>query len=130
MLNANLVPQVIDGDWQLTTGYKIGKQLDIDSRAVTALFIANDRMSIGFLHAMRERGIDVPNRLSVIGFDDLEETAYTSPPLTTLRQDFRELGNRAMNLLLSEIAGRSTRKLDRLIPELVLRASTTTPPKL
>ena len=50
--------------------------------------------------------------------------------LTTLRQDFRELGNRAMNLLLSEIAGTATKKLDRLIPELVLRASTTAPPKL
>ena len=87
-------------------------------------------VEILLLKALRERGIDVPKRLSVIGFDDLEETAYTSPPLTTLRQDFRELGNRAMNLLLSEIAGASTKKLDRLIPELVLRASTTAPPKL
>jgi DNA-binding LacI/PurR family transcriptional regulator len=87
-------------------------------------------MSIGFLHAMRERGIDVPKRLSVVGFDDLEETGYTSPPLTTLRQDFKELGKRAMNLLLSEIAGTSTKKLERLIPDLVLRSSTAAPPKL
>ena len=130
MLNANLVPQVIDGDWQLKTGYRIGKELDIDSKDITALFITNDRMSIGFLHAMRERGIDVPKRLSVIGFDDLEETGYTSPPLTTLRQDFKELGKRAMNLLLSEIAGTSTKKLERLVPELILRSSTGAPPKL
>lgn len=130
MLNANLTPQVIDGDWQIDTGYRIGKKLDVDSKGVTALFIANDRMSFGFMHAMRERGIEVPKRLSIVGFDDLEEATYSSPPLTTLRQDFKELGNRAMNLLLSEISGTSTKKLDRLIPELIKRGSTAAPPKL
>ncbi len=130
MLNANLIPQVIDGDWLIDTGYRIGKRLDIDSKEVTALFIANDRMSFGFMHAMRERGIEVPKRLSIVGFDDLEESAYSSPPLTTLRQDFKSLGNRAMNLLLSEISGTSTKKLDRLIPELIKRGSTAAPPKL
>jgi DNA-binding LacI/PurR family transcriptional regulator len=130
MLNANLVPQVIDGDWLIDTGYRIGKKLDIDSKEVTALFIANDRMSFGFMHAMRERGIEVPKRLSIVGFDDLEESTYSSPPLTTLRQDFKALGNRAMNLLLSEISGTSTKKLDRLIPELIQRGSTAAPPKL
>ncbi len=130
MLNANLTPQVIDGDWQIDTGYRIGKKLDVDSKGVTALFIANDRMSFGFMHAMRERGIEVPKRLSIVGFDDLEEATYSSPPLTTLRQDFKELGNRAMNLLLSEISGISTKKLDRLIPELIKRGSTAAPPKL
>jgi DNA-binding LacI/PurR family transcriptional regulator len=130
MLNANLTPQVIDGDWQIDTGYRIGKKVDIDSKQVTALFIANDRMSLGFMHAMRQRGIEVPKRLSIVGFDDLEETAYSSPPLTTLRQDFKALGNRAMNLLLSEISGTVTKKLDRLVPELIQRSSTAAPPKL
>lgn len=130
MLNANLTPQVIDGDWLIDTGYRIGRKLDIDSKEVTALFIANDRMSFGFMHAMRERGIEVPKRLSIVGFDDLEESTYSSPPLTTLRQDFKELGNRAMTLLLSEISGTSTKKLDSLIPELIKRGSTAAPPKL
>jgi DNA-binding LacI/PurR family transcriptional regulator len=130
MLNANLTPQVIDGDWQIDTGYRIGKKLDIESKGVTALFVANDRMAFGLLHAMRERDIEVPKRLSIVGFDDLEESTYSSPPLTTLRQDFKELGNRAMNLLLSEISGTSTKKLDRLIPELIKRGSTAAVPKL
>jgi DNA-binding LacI/PurR family transcriptional regulator len=130
MLNANLTPQVIDGDWQIDTGYRIGKKLDIESKGVTALFVANDRMAFGLLHAMRERNIEVPKRLSIVGFDDLEESTYSSPPLTTLRQDFKELGNRAMNLLLSEISGTSTKKLDRLIPELIRRGSTAAVPKL
>ena len=130
MLNANLTPQVIDGDWQIDTGYRIGKKLDIESKGVTALFVANDRMAFGLLHAMRERNIEVPKRLSIVGFDDLEESTYSSPPLTTLRQDFKELGNRAMTLLLSEISGTSTKKLDRLIPELIKRGSTAAVPKL
>ena len=130
MLNANLTPQVIDGDWLIDTGYRIGKKLDIESKGLTALFIANDRMSFGFMHAMRERGISVPSRLSIVGFDDLEEATYSSPPLTTLRQDFKQLGERAMNLLLSEISGTSTKKLDRLIPDLIVRGSTAAPPKL
>lgn len=130
MLNANLTPQVIDGDWQIDTGYRIGKKLDIESKGVTALFVANDRMAFGLLHAMRERDIEVPKRLSIVGFDDLEESTYSSPPLTTLRQDFKELGNRAMTLLLSEISGTSTKKLDRLIPELIKRGSTAAVPKL
>lgn len=130
MLNANLTPQVIDGDWLIDTGYRIGKKLDIETKGLTALFIANDRMSFGFMHAMRERGIEVPSRLSIVGFDDLEEATYTSPPLTTLRQDFKQLGERAMNLLLSEISGTSTKKLDRLIPDLIVRGSTAAPPKL
>ena len=130
MLNANLTPQVIDGDWLIDTGYRIGKKLDIETKGLTALFIANDRMSFGFMHAMRERGIDVPGRLSIVGFDDLEEATYSSPPLTTLRQDFKALGNRAMNLLLAEISGTSTKKLDRLIPDLIVRGSTAAPPKL
>ena len=124
MLGANLVPQVIDGDWEISTGYRIGKELDFLAKGITALFIANDRMAMGFLHAMRERGIKVPEQLSIVGFDDLEETAYTSPPLTTLRQDFKELGSRAMELLLAEIAGKTTKKMDRLVPALVLRQST------
>jgi DNA-binding LacI/PurR family transcriptional regulator len=86
-------------------------------------------MAIGFLHAMRERGVEVPKRVSIVGFDDLEETQYTWPPLTTLRQDFKELGLRAMELLLDEISGKSVRKLDRLVPNLVIRDSTGPAPR-
>jgi DNA-binding LacI/PurR family transcriptional regulator len=124
MLNAGLTPMIIEGDWELGTGYRIGRELDLESRGITGLFIANDRMAIGFLHAMREREVEVPKRVSIVGFDDLEETKYTWPPLTTLRQDFKELGLRAMELLLDEISGKSVRKLDRLVPNLVIRDST------
>lgn len=130
MLNANLVPQIVDGDWEISTGYRVASELDFDGRKITALFVANDRMALGVLKACRERGIAVPGRLSVIGFDDLEESAYYNPPLTTLRQDFQTLGERAMGLLLNELAGAEGRKVDRLVPELVLRESTGAAPNL
>lgn len=124
MLNANLVPRVIDGDWEISTGYRIGSDIDFVEKGITAVFLANDRMALGFLHAMRQRGVSVPEQLSVIGFDDLEESQYAYPPLTTVRQDFRALGERAMQLLLLEIKGTAYKKLDRLVPELVVRSST------
>jgi len=130
MLNANLIPQIINGDWNLQTGHQVGKELDIDGRGITAVFLANDRMAIGLLHSMRERGIEVPSRLSVVGFDDLQETEFCWPPLTTVRQDFRELGSRAMKLLLDELSGKQGKKLDRLVPYLVTRASTGPAPTL
>jgi DNA-binding LacI/PurR family transcriptional regulator len=128
MLNANLVPQIIDGDWEIATGYRIARELDFDGRRITAIFVANDRMALGVMHACRERGLEVPGRLSLVGFDDLEETQYYWPPLTTLRQDFQELGERAMKLLLNELAGVEGRKIDRLVPQLVLRKSTAPAP--
>ena len=124
MINANLVPRVIDGDWEISTGYRIGSEVNFLEKGITAVFIANDRMALGFLHAMRQRGVSVPEQLSVVGFDDLEESQYAYPPLTTVRQDFRALGERAMQLLLLEIKGTAYRKLDRLVPELVVRSST------
>lgn len=127
MLNANLVPQVIDGDWEISTGFRIGQEIDLLGKEITATFIANDRMALGFMHAMSLRGISIPDQISIVGFDDLEESAYAWPPLTTLKQDFKELGSRAMELLLAEIAGKTEKKLDRLIPELIIRSTTTTP---
>ena len=130
MLNQRLEPQIIEGDWEIETGYKIGMKLDIEGRGITAIFVANDRMALGLQNAMRKRNVSIPDRLSIIGFDDLPESKFYFPPLTTVKQDFKQLGERAMQLLLQELEGKTVRKLDRLIPELVVRESTTVVPKL
>ena len=59
------------------------------------MFVANDQMALGVLRAMQKPAGSVPAEVSVIGFDDIPEAAYFLPPLTTIRQDFIELGNRA-----------------------------------
>ncbi len=127
VLNANLRPMIIEGDWQAETGYLLASEFDFDGREVTAVFAANDRMALGIQRACRERGLAIPQRLSLIGFDDLEETSYYNPPLTTMRQDFRLLGESAMNLLLGELAGVTVGKLSRIVPDLVVRESTASP---
>jgi DNA-binding LacI/PurR family transcriptional regulator len=127
MLNASLVPNIIDGDWSIDTGYRIGMQLNIDQPLTTAIFAANDYLAMGLLHAFRLRGISVPERISIVGFDDLPETPYFSPPLTTVRQDFETLGTRAMALLLDTINGERHLSHDRLIPDLIIRDSSAPP---
>ena len=61
---------------------------------MTAVFCANDHMALGLLRALSEGGRRVPEDVSVVGFDDIPESAYFLPPLTTVRQDFGELGRR------------------------------------
>lgn len=89
----------IGGDWLPASGYAAGRELLADP-AATAVFVANDHMTLGLLHACREAGVVVPDDLSVVGFDDIPEAAFFAPPLTTVRQDFEELGRDVMATVL------------------------------
>ncbi|MEV7176150.1 LacI family DNA-binding transcriptional regulator [Kitasatospora sp. NPDC093679] len=118
------VPQVYSGDWSARSGYEAGRQIAADPE-VTAVFCANDHMALGLLRALHEAGRPVPGEISVIGFDDIPESAYFTPPLTTVRQDFGELGRRALELLVEELAGVAHARSHVLVaPEMVLRRST------
>jgi len=91
-------PPCLAGDWSARSGYEIGLRLASDPD-VTAVFCANDNMAIGVLRAMFEMGRQVPDEVSVVGFDDIPAAEYTTPPLTTVRQDFAALGARCMAIL-------------------------------
>jgi ABC-type sugar transport system substrate-binding protein len=71
---------------------------------ITAVFTANDQIAIGLLLALHEAGRRVPDDVSVVGFDDQPEAAYVVPPLTTVRQDFEQVGARAVAAITSAIA--------------------------
>ncbi len=119
-----LTPMVADaGDWTADSGYRIGGEALRDP-APTAVFAANDEMAFGVLAAARDHGVAVPEQLSVVGFDAGPRPGLPGPGLTTLRQDFAELGRRAICLLLDEIEGDFTRRPDRILPDLVVRGST------
>jgi DNA-binding LacI/PurR family transcriptional regulator len=130
MKEANLKSQVVDGDWTVPTGYEIGRNLEIDDSKVTAIFAANDHLALGLMRALRRRGYAIPERVSIVGFDDVPEAAYYEPPLTTMRPDFAELGRVAMEMMLGRINRETTLAADTLVPELIIRESTATPPKL
>ncbi|RJK98360.1 LacI family DNA-binding transcriptional regulator [Vallicoccus soli] len=120
------VPRVLQGDWSPASAYRA--VLDLDLADVTALFVGNDQMALGALRALHERGVPVPERVSVVGFDDVPEAAYYSPPLTTVRQDFQEVGRRCIGLLLERVREGAGPATSVVRPELVVRASAGPPP--
>jgi LacI family transcriptional regulator len=96
---------------------------------MTAVAALNDSMAVGALACLRERGIDVPGRMSLIGFDDMPIAVDVTPPLSTIRLPLVEIGVRAMSLALR---GRDDDRRGPLVEhaaaELVLRGSTAPPP--
>ena len=116
-------PTVIDGDWSAESGFHAGLQLLAD-RSITAVVAANDQMALGILHACRELSRAVPDELSVIGFDDIPEAAHFSPPLSTIRQDFAEIGRRTVENLIAQLEGIEPPARSMVTPELVVRSST------
>lgn len=120
------VPEYLRGDWTPSSGYSAGRRLSERMRAgedVSAVFLANDQMALGLLAAFHERGIEAPDDVSVIGFDDVPEAPYFTPPLTTVRQDFAELGRRGVQLVLARLQGEDSHP-PAVPAQLVVRAST------
>jgi len=110
------------GDWTAEFGYYAGREL-LRVRDFTAIFSSNDQMALGLMHAIRDEGLDVPRDISIVGFDDIPEAAHFWPPLTTVRQDFAELGRRCVDVLLGAEEGAPSPAGNALVPELIVRAS-------
>jgi DNA-binding LacI/PurR family transcriptional regulator len=118
---------VLVGDWSAGSGYEAGQEL-ADNPEVSAVFVANDQMALGLLRALHERGRAVPEDVSVVGFDDMEEAGQFWPPLTTIRQSFAEVGRRSVDALINEIqAGEHHHQPVSVATELVVRSSTAPP---
>lgn len=114
------------GDWSAHFGYYAGLEL-LRFRDFSAVFASNDQMALGFMHACREMDLRIPEDISLVGFDDIPEAAHFAPPLTTVRQNFGEIGRRAVALLMAELRG-GVPDHDLVVPELIVRQSTAAPP--
>jgi DNA-binding LacI/PurR family transcriptional regulator len=117
-------PPLLRGDWSARSGYESGRHL-IQIPGATAVFAGNDQMALGLLRLLHEAGRKVPGDFSIVGFDDIPEAAFFTPPLTTIRQDFAEVGRRCLHLLVGMIEGGETPRSYLVPPELILRDSTT-----
>ena len=120
-------PRLMDGDWSAASGHQAGLLLVAEAgsggaQLPTAVFAANDAMALGLLSAFHERGVSVPGTVSVVGFDDVAESAFYSPPLTTVRQDFSALGARVIEAALAMLAGEEP-ELSLVPASLVVRGS-------
>lgn len=118
---------VVPGDFSVESGYAAAKQLLGSSPAPTAAFCFSDQMALGMLAACRDLGIRVPEDFSIVGFDDLASSRYLNPPLTTISQPMREIGVRAVKLLLAIIEGVDVPHQQTLDFSLMLRGSTAAP---
>jgi LacI family repressor for deo operon, udp, cdd, tsx, nupC, and nupG len=86
-------------------------------------------MAIGVVHAARQHGMRVPDDLSVIGFDDIRFAQYVDPPLTTIRQPMRELGEATVRLLLNILRGNVKEAVSVTLPHALIVRSSTAPPR-
>jgi LacI family transcriptional regulator len=124
---AGIAPEdswVVSGDWSSSSGYRATLQLLDRNSGLTALFAQNDRMAMGALQALRERGLQVPQDVAVVGFDDIPSAPYFCPPLTTIHHPFYELGRVSVQVLIDLIDGRSAPPEPiRLDTKLVVRRS-------
>jgi LacI family transcriptional regulator len=119
---------ILSGDFFVESGYSsIKRYLDKYGLNFSAIFASNDQMAMGAIKALNDKGISVPNDISVIGFDDSYISPYIIPPLTTIKQRREEMGKIATELLLDKISfhkkkERTPRQI--IIPvELIERAS-------
>jgi DNA-binding LacI/PurR family transcriptional regulator len=120
-------PPPLHGDWSAESGYRAGLAL-ADEPGCTAVFAANDQMALGVLRALHERGRAVPADVSVVGFDDIPDAGSFIPPLTTVHQDFAEVGRRCVEGILQQIDRGETGPGTALVPtRLEVRASTAPP---
>lgn len=95
----------------------------LSKKPFTAVIAANDQMAYGARLSLFRAGIRVPEDVSIVGFDDLPHSAFTLPPLTTVRQSIYEVGARAARVLLDLIDGRTPEPI-QIPAELVAREST------
>ena len=96
-------------------GYYMAKELLESHPEVTAIFAYNDMIAIGAYMAIYQKGLKIPDDISVVGYDDIEMASIISPGITTVSQPFYEMGRTAAELLLKRI-----KEEDRSIPQTIL----------
>ncbi|WP_308800226.1 LacI family DNA-binding transcriptional regulator [Agromyces silvae] len=122
------VPPVIEADYDPVSGHEAGLSLDL--AGVTAILCGNDEIAIGVMRALHERGVRVPEDVSVMGFDDQPFAAMWAPSLSTVSQDFIDLGRRTFELLTGWVNTDEAPQDSLVAPELRIRESTSAPPSL
>jgi DNA-binding LacI/PurR family transcriptional regulator len=126
--NGLVAHEVVIGDWSAASGYSGGQRL-LAEGPFSAVFCGNDQMALGLIHALTEAHLSVPDQVSVVGFDDIPEAAHFSPPLTTMHQDFAQLGRDAMEVMLAVLSDEQAPNPLLRVPQLLVRASTAPPPR-
>jgi DNA-binding LacI/PurR family transcriptional regulator len=118
----------VEGDWSCGSGEQALSQLLESFPEMDAVFVANDQMALSVLREVCRRGIRIPEQLAVIGFDNIPESSYFCPPLTTISQDLRLLGEKAVQRMVEIIQAQQENRpfiaqSSLITPNLVVRES-------
>jgi len=122
----NIEPAIhIEGNWSTPGGYQATRRLLEQGHEFSAVIAANDSMALGTYHALHQAGLSVPDDVSVVGFDDILEAAYFTPPLTTVSHDYIQLGVLGFEYLMLLMDDPETMIEQKVIrPKLIVRQST------
>jgi DNA-binding LacI/PurR family transcriptional regulator len=122
----NLVVQLEGDSSSPELGYKVTKRLLSNHHSFSALFAFNDISAMGAIRAIRDAGMNVPEDISIVGFDDIQSAAYQIPGLTTVRQPLRKMGKIAAETLLRRIHRPGLEHVNQITvePELIVRETT------
>jgi DNA-binding LacI/PurR family transcriptional regulator len=113
-----------EGEWSAEGGYQAAQTLLKTNRRFSGVVAANDQMALGIVEALAQAGLKVPKDISVIGFDNMPESRYFRPPLTTIHHDFDLLGATSLEFVTELIADPNTvRRHRNIVPQLVIRDS-------
>jgi len=103
------------GDWEVQSGYRAAQRLIAMKRTPTAIFAANDLMALGAIYAIQEAGLQVPEDVAIVGYDDRDFSGFVRPAITTVRMPCEEMGHTSAESLLRLIGG----EVDALEPTLI-----------
>ncbi|SIO84592.1 LacI family DNA-binding transcriptional regulator [Nocardiopsis sp. JB363] len=119
---------IASGEYTYESGFQAGRSLFAGEDPPTAVFVSSDQMALGVYEALRQRGLRVPDDVSVVGFDDLPEARWSSPPLTTVRQPLADMGRMAVRTIQRIVRDENIESSRiELATQLVVRDSTTPP---
>ncbi|MBM0103430.1 LacI family DNA-binding transcriptional regulator [Steroidobacter sp. S1-65] len=121
---------IAQGDFTMSSGSAAAERLFKAKQPPTAVFCFNDEMALGAIRFLKSTGRSVPQDVSVVGFDDIEFASFCDPPLTTIEQPTREIGNKAMSLLFEMLNGGKLEPAMHTLPiKLIVRDSAAPPPR-
>ena len=117
----------MEGFFEPEDGYECMNKILVQDNLPTVVFCCNDVMALGAISAITEKGLRVPDDISIIGYDNIHSSRFYAPPLTTIHQSKSRLGAQAVNLLFERIANKDNDSHEKhriaIHPELVLRKS-------
>lgn len=115
---------LLEGNFECDTAVIAADKIMAMDKRPTAVFCFNDIMALGFISRLQEKGIRVPEDISVVGYDNIELSPYFSPPLTTVHQPKRRLGKNAVEILLERIKNKShAKQVFEMFPEIIERST-------